>query len=549
MTKDSNPVIELGSRASELLHAGDAQAAEQACRSALTKHPENPTLRCILAAALANQGRLARSARELRQVLQQFPDFAKAHEELGNTLLAMRRPVDAIDSFQRSIELYPEQPSVRAKLIKLLQSLGESLAKRGDSAEAITVYERGLTFAPHDGPLLSLLGNELRVVGRQEEAIARYETCITHHPAVGQVYYSLANLKTYRFDDARLAQMEQHVKNASLHDESRVNFHFAIGEAYEDRANHEKAFEHFVLGNSLRRKAENYDSDQVEKFFDRIISTHSRSFCDEFDAIEGEDEVAVPIFVVGLPRSGSTLLEQILSSHSQVEGIQELPDLHRIMRKLDVPHGKGINYPEAFLDLPPESLKELGQQYLDATRKHRTGRKFFVDKLPNNFVFTGAIRMILPQAKIINARRHPLSSCVSTFKQLFYDGQNYSYDLAELAKYYLMYLRLMHHWHEVMPGLVLDVQYEDVVMDQEAQTRRLLQYCGLPFEESCLRFYESDRAVVTASSEQVRQPIYTDSLEIWRPYEPYIDTLIDMLQPVLASLPPEQQPQGSADPA
>lgn len=549
MTKDTNAVIELGARASALLHAGDAQAAERVCRDALTKHPDSPTLRCLLAAALTSQGRLARSSRELRRVLERFPDFAIAHQELGNTLLAMRKPMDAIASLQRSIDINPDQASARAKLIQLLRSLGESLAKSGKSAEAIITYERGLELDPHDGPLLSMLGNELRVIGRQQEAVARYETCISHHPTVGEVYYSLANLKTYHFDDALLTQMEQQVQSNSLGDESKANFHFAIGNAHEDRENYEKAFDNFLLGNSLRRKSESYSSEQVEKFFGRIADAYSNEFCDGLSAIGEKGEKEVPIFIIGMPRSGSTLLEQILASHSQVEGTQELPDLHRILRKLDVPRKKGVSYPEAFLKLTPESLRQLGQQYLDATEKYRNGRKFFVDKMPNNFAFVGAIRMILPQAKIIDARRHPLSSCISTFKQLFYDGQSYSYDLVELAQYYLMYQRLMDHWRTVLPGFVLDVQYEDVVADQEKQTRRILEYCGLPFEESCLRFYETDRAIVTASSEQVRQPIYATSLDIWRPYEPYISLLIEHLRPLLDTLPAEQRPRMQSETA
>jgi len=524
---------EIRDKAIAVLESGDAQAAEQLCRDALAGGSNDLSLKCILAAALTRQGRPLRSVRELRQVLAQDPNLAHAHAELGNALLALRKPLEAIESLQSAIELDPELDAIRLRLVRLLQSLGESRLKNGDSAGAIEAFRKGLEFEPHDGPLLSLLGNELRIIGKVDEAIASYETCIAFHPTVGEVYYSLANLKTYRFNDALLAQMEEQVASESLRDEAKSNFHFAIGNAYEDRKNYEQAFAHFEKGNALWRKRISYDSGQVERFFSNISAVFSTDIVRKKGQAIVSAQEATPIFVVGLPRAGSTLIEQILASHSQVEGIAEVPALDQVIRRLDVEHERGSHYPEACLQITPGGFEELGQQYLGATEKYRSGCKYFVDKTPTNFVFAGAIRKMLPQAKIINAQRHPLSCCLSTFRQLFYDGHNYAYDMRELAHYYILYQELMDHWHTIMPGVILDVQYEDVVAHQEDQTRRLLEHCGLDYEEGCLRFDETDRAVTTASSEQVRQKIYTSSLDAWRPYEPYIDELIEHLEPVL----------------
>ena len=524
---------EIRDRALAVLESGDAEAAERLCRDALARGSNDPELRCVLAAAMTRLGKPARSIRELRRVLAQVPNLANAHAELGSALLALHKPMDAIESMQRAIELDPALDATRARLARLLQSLGESRLNSGDAAGAIDAFRRGLEYEPHDGPLLSLLGHELRIIGELDEAIASYETCIAYHPTVGEVYYSLANLKTYRFSDTLLAQMEEQVANDSLRDEAKANFHFAIGKAYEDRKDFEQAFAHIEKGNALWRKHIIYDPDEVENFFSNISTVFSAEFLNDGDDAVSTTQEPTPIFVVGLPRSGSTLLEQILASHSQVEGIAEVPTLDRVIRKLNVKHEQGSHYPEAFLQITADGIEELGQQYLDATEKYRSDCKYFVDKTPTNFVFTGAIRKILPHAKIINAQRDPLSCCFSTFRQLFYDGQYYAYDMRELAHYYILYQQLMDHWHTVMPGFVLDVKYEDVVVDQEEQTRRMLEHCGLDFEESCLQFHETERAVATASSEQVRQEIYTDSLDAWRPYGPYINDLIEHLKPIL----------------
>ncbi|MDH3546372.1 MAG: sulfotransferase, partial [Gammaproteobacteria bacterium] len=250
-----------------------------------------------------------------------------------------------------------------------------------------------------------------------------------------------------------------------------------------------------------------------------------------------------PIFIVGLPRSGSTLIEQILASHSLAEGTHELPDLPRLIRSINEQRLRGDSYPEALKHYDADQLAELGQQYIASTRRHRGDAPFFTDKMPNNFASIGLLDLILPNAKIINARRHPLDSCMGSYKQLFYKGQAFTYDLVELGEYYLQYQRMMDYWHEILPGKVLDIHYEQMVMDQEDQTRRLIEHCGLPWEDRCLRFYETDRAVNTASSEQVRQPIYSKSINSWRNFEAHLQPLIEVLEPLLRQLPVADRPE------
>jgi hypothetical protein len=345
--------------------------------------------------------------------------------------------------------------------------------------------------------------------------------------------------------------MHRMVDEKHLPDEPRVNFFLSLGKHYENEASYDTAFEFFRRGNDLRRGNEIYDPVQTQVIHDRIINVFTKEF---FEAHEGfGDPDPSPILVVGLPRSGSTLIEQILASHSMVEGTMELPDLSRTIGELNKRAGsagkhKGgserrIEYPEALLALDPEQAAALGKGYLEGTLRYRSGKPRFIDKMPNNFPSIGFLQTILPNARVINARRHPLDSCLGSYKQLFFKGQSFTYDQFELGDYYLQYQRIMDHWHEVLPGKVLDVHYEHMVADQEAQTRRILDYLGLPFEEQCLRFYETERAVNTASSEQVRQPIYTKAVHFWRNYEHHLGELIETLEPLLLQLPPEERPR------
>ena len=335
--------------------------------------------------------------------------------------------------------------------------------------------------------------------------------------------------------------MRKMVEEENLLDEPRVNFLFSLGKHYETEKDFNRAFEYYRQGSDIRRAQETYDPVHTQVIHDRIIEVFNQEFLVARE--DWGDPDPAPILIVGLPRSGSTLIEQILASHSQVEGTQELPDLSRRIGEINRHGRKGIVYPAAVKEFNEADVLMLGQRYLQDTLRYRTGAPFFIDKMPNNFPSVGLLNLILPNAKVINARRHPLDSCLGSWKQLFFNGQAFTYDFFELGQYYLQYQRVMDHWHRVLPGKVLDVHYEDMVRDQENQTRRILEYCGLPFEDQCLKFYETKRAVNTASSEQVRQPIYTKALNFWRNYEHLLGELIEQLEPLLKDLPEEDQPK------
>ena len=381
------------------------------------------------------------------------------------------------------------------------------------------------------------LGHVLKTVGRQEEAVDAYRDCIRHLPRNGETWWSLANLKTYRLTDEDIKQMESLVagkdeSGQEIAEQSLINILFSLAKSFEDRGNYEQAWGYYHDGNSRQRVLENYDPVRTEVMNDRIIKVFTQEFLAANTGLGHPSKE--PIFVVGLPRSGSTMIEQILASHSQVEGTSELPYAGLVATSLNRNRADGVNYPDAVAELGEEHFKRLGQDYLNFAQIHRTeGKPVFIDKMPNNFPTIGLLHLILPNAKIIDARRYPLDSCLSCYRQLFARGQTFTYDLTDIGEYFLQYQRMMDHWHEVLPGRCLTVQYEEVVTDFENQVRRLLDYCELPFEESCINFHETERPVRTASSEQVRQPVYTKSVNFWRNHEANLGELIEVLEPAL----------------
>jgi tetratricopeptide (TPR) repeat protein len=366
----------------------------------------------------------------------------------------------------------------------------------------------------------------LKTIGRQSEGIAAYRKAIEIRPAFGEAWWSLANLKTVRFDDADIEIMEQALKDRDLTDEDRFHLDFALGKAFHDVGRTDEAFAHYAKANALRLKDQPYRPAEISRTVDRCIETFTVE-----RLARGGCEARDPIFIVGLPRAGSTLIEQILSSHSQVEGTSELPDIPVLARKPGP-------YPRAILEASADERYALGEEYLKrASVQRRTDRPLFIDKLPNNWLFVPFIHMVLPNAKIIDARRHPLGCCFSNFRQHFAHGQAFTYDLDHVGRYYVDYVRLMTHIDTVLPGRVHRVIYEQMVDDTEGEVRRLLDYCGLKFELAVLEFYKTDRAVRTASSEQVRQPIYREATEEWRAYEKHLGALTAVLGPVLDSYP------------
>ena len=387
------------------------------------------------------------------------------------------------------------------------------------------------------------MAHHLKTVGRQDDSVMMYRKAIAVKPDHAEAYCSLANLKTFRFEEYEESAIQKLLEDDEIPDDSRVQLHNALGLHYEACKKFDQAFSHFEQCNLLRRQYENYDSADTETAIDRIIEIIDEEFIGKREGLGCNDDS--PILIVGLPRSGSTLIEQILASHSLVDGTFELADLGRVVKRIRRFSKKRASFPKNLLELSEEHWSRIGGDYIESTRKFRADAPYFIDKNPNNFIFIGLLRIALPGAKIINAMRHPLDSCFGTYKQLFASGQPFSYDFFDLGEYYVQYQRLMDHWKQVAPGFVsLDVRYEDVVGDLEGQVRRILDFCNLPFEEGCLRFHETERAVKTASSEQVRQPIYSSSVNLWRNYESHLSELIEILEPVLRSLPAGEQPSG-----
>ncbi len=511
-------------RAAELVTDERPREAEKILRQHLAKSPDDPRAMRLLAQIAMDANHRRAALKLLERTVAVAPDFVLAWNNLADLYMKEERFELALETAEKAIELDPDLP--HSYVVK-----GNLLTKAQRHDEALATYDRALAISPGHSGALSSRGHVLKTIGRTEEAIGTFRQCIRLHPGFGEPYWSLANLKTFVFDDDEVAVMLKILEREELPDENKVNMHYALGKHFENKKEFEVAIGHYRAGASLRRPHETYDPVQNQVVHERIIEV----FGDELfrERREWGDPSQGPILIVGLPRSGSTLIEQILASHSQVEGTMELPDLPRCIREVSRAAPGREEYPEAVRDLSDREVMALGGRYMRTTARYRTGRPYFIDKMPNNFSHVGFLHLILPHAKVINARRNPLDTCLGCFKQLFYKGQSFTYDFFELGQYYLQYQRVMDHWHSVLPGKVLDVQYEEMVEDQEGQTRRILDHLGIPFEEQCLRFWETERPINTASSEQVRQPIYKSGVDFWKNYEPFIGELIETLQPVL----------------
>ena len=520
-----SPQRKLLAQAARLHKEGKLEEAEKLYRQVLQDNPDNVDAMRMLAMVAAALKHFDDAERLLRRVVGIAPDFLAAVIDLGRVLKEQDRFEEAIGYFKKAIEINPNNPQTHFML-------AGAYAPAALNHEAVKEYRRTLELSPrHPGALLGL-GNSLKTVGRLDEAIRAYHDCIDVKPNNGETYWSLANLKTYRFTDEQLEEMKARLEDdKTTGDKSEVNFLFALGKAYDDRRDFDRAWHYYERGNSKQRMLVQYDPVHTETINDGILEVFDKALLEEKGG-SGHPDPA-PIFILGLPRSGSTLIEQVLASHSQVEGTSELPYLGRVAMSLNRNRPDGVNYPQAVRELAPENLAVLGEDYIRYAQLHRTeGKPFFVDKMPNNFPTIGFLHLILPNARIIDARRHPLDACVGNYRQHYARGQTFAYDLTDIGEYYLQYQRMMDHWHEVLPGRVLTVQYEEVVTDFENQVRRILEYCNLPWEDDCITFYETERPVRTASSEQVRQPIYTGALNFWRNYEACLGELIEVLEPV-----------------
>ena len=502
--------------ATSLFLDGDLDAAEELIRAFLLRIGND-----IEAMRLLARIGLARKVYDdaellLAAVLELAPDYLLARAEYAEVLIEQLKYVEARRVLERLLEEDPRN-SVYYRSLYATTMVG-----LGQHVEAVNLYRVLIEQTPNDPDLHLSLAHALKTLGRRDEAIATYRQAAALRADFGDAYWSLANLKTYRFTDQELARLRamQDRPNMALID--RYHFHFALGKALEDRGEYAESFAWYERGNAHKRAESRYRAEIIENNTRQQIEICTPEY---FAIRRGWGNPAPdPIFIVGLPRSGSTLLEQILASHSAVEGTQELSLVQQIVAGLRGrdPDPDKPRYPRVLCELRTEDFLQRAQQYLLGAQVYRAGKPFFIDKMPNNFRHLGLIRSMLPNAKIIDARREPLACCFSNLKQLFARGQEFTYSIDDIARYYRTYLELMRHWQAVLPGGVLKVQHEDLVDDLEANVRRILDFCGLDFEPGCIEFHKTARSVRTASSEQVRQPIYREGLEHWKNFEPWL---------------------------
>jgi predicted Zn-dependent protease len=511
-----NPALKGAAKA---LSLGRVREAESELRAYLTARPDDREALQLIGEALIRLGRSAAAEVALRYCLELDASQDGARFVYASALLHQQKGDEALPHAEHLLEKKPDDPAY-------LNLLAASLGLIGEDERALEIYARLSAEYPKQPRIWLNYGQALRTVGKSQDAVAAYRSCIALAPGLGEAYWSLANLKVAAFTAGEEAVMLAQAGRSDLGEDDRLHLHYALGKAFEDSGNYAASFDQYREAAQMRRSQTPYDADETTAYTQRCKATFTSDF---FAARQGAGCMSqAPIFIVGLPRSGSTLIEQILSSHSQVEGTRELPDIGFIAHELGWMSGNPdvSPYPQGVSALELEHMSILGRAFLDRTAIHRKRRRpYFIDKMPNNFQHIGLIRLILPEAKIIDARRHPLGACFSSFKQHFAQGQPFSYDLTDLGRYYRDYVELMHHFDAVMPGRIHRVIYEDLVDDTEAVVRCLLDYCGLPFEESCLKFYENARSVRTVSSEQVRRPIFRDGVEQWRRFEPWLDPL------------------------
>ena len=503
------------------LNDNQLDVAERILKPYLQADPFDVFAIRMLAELAARIGRWRDSENLLRRAVELAPSWVAAKSNLALVLGRMGRPAEALEVLEEVFELEPDD-------LGHWNLKAATLGRLGDFDEALELYETVLARSPDQPRVLLSYGHLLKTVGRQADGIAAYRRAIELKPTLGEAWWSLANLKTVKFSAEDVAAMKGALGREELSEDDQLHLEFALGKAEHDRGEAEAAFRHYATGNQIRLKQQPYLPGKLTQTVDQLIAMFTPEAIAERS---GGHDGADPIFIVGMPRAGSTLIEQILSSHSEVEGTSELADLPALA-------GQGGRYPASILTLSDAERRAFGADYLKRTAvQRRTDRPFFIDKLPNNWLFVPFIHLILPNAKIIDARRHPLACCFANFRQHFARGQAFTYDLDHVGRYYSDYVRLMAHIDQVLPGRVHRVIYERMVDDTEQEVRSLLDYCGLEFDPACLEFYKTDRAVRTASSEQVRQPIYRDATQEWRAYEPFLDPLKVALGSVVEAYP------------
>jgi tetratricopeptide (TPR) repeat protein len=514
-------------QATEALARRDIETARSLLEKRLHTQPVDVAALRLLAELETLKGQDGDAEVLLTRGVAVAPDAPGLRQSLAVTLLKQFKAAMALTHIDRILESQPANLQIQALKATALTYLGEC-------DQAATLYEHILAARPEMAPLWLSYGDTLKIAGRQQDSIAAYRRAIQLSPSFGKAYWSLANLKSRGFTGPEITAMQTALNKPGLSREDRLHLHFALGEAFEAQNAFATSFHHYQEGAGLWRAQAPYSADHTTELLERSRAVFTAEL---FEARRGQGCPAPdPIFIVGLPRSGSTLVEQILASHSAVEGTMELADLGQIAAALGSSQDRAVRsgYPEKIEALDGEMLAALGRSYLESTApQRRTGRPFFVDKMPYNFHLLGLIHVILPNAKIVDVRRHPMATCFSAFKQHFPVGQRFSYSLDDVGRYYRDYVALMNHFDAVLPERVYRIRYEALIDNFEEEVRKLLVYCKLPFEGGCLKFHENPRVVRTASSEQVRRPIFREGLDQWRNFEPWLDPLKTALGPAL----------------
>ena len=508
--------------ATGLFSDGDLSAAETMVRAYLLKHGNHVEAMRLLARIGIERDVLDDAELLLEAVLTLEPDYHAARLDFARALMERHKYQRAREELETLLKLEPHNRHYKTLYTSTIVGLGEH-------EKAVTLYRELLEDAPQPADLHLSIAHSLKAIGQQQQCIEAYRAAAAARPSFGDAYWSLANLKTYRFTDLEITHMREQESAPGVAASDRYHLCFALGKALEDRGQYAASWEYYERGNALKRAESRYRPEILETNTRKQIQVFTRAFLAERESfgVAGAD----PIFILGLPRAGSTLLEQILASHSLVEGTQELADVPRMVLALQdrVPDLDNPRYPGVLAGMKAQDFLELGEKYLADTRVYRTDKPFFIDKMPNNFRHIGLIHLMLPNAKIIDARREPMACCFGNLKQLFANGQEFTYSIQDIARYYRTYLDLMQHWDTVLPRRVLRVEHESVVDDLEGNVRRILDFCGLDFEPACVEFHKTARSVRTASSEQVRQPIFREGLDQWRHYEPWLLPLKDAL--------------------
>ena len=525
----ARPAIEAALRNPNLMAAALAlyenrlHDAEPLLKAHLKRDPFDVAAIRMLAELAGRIGRYPDAENLLRRALELAPAFMPARSNLALVLYRQGRPEDAIAELDQLLEMSPED--LGAANLK-----AAAAGRIGDYAEAVALYEIVLKSRPEQEKIWLSYGHVLKTVGRRDDSVAAYRKAVELKPTFGEAYWSLANLKTVRFSDDELTLMQAQLRGDDIALDDRFHLDFALGKAFEDRKSWDKSFFHYAEGNRLRRTLLDYDAANYSAMIARRSAQMTADF---FATRKSGHDAADPIFILGMPRAGSTLLEQILSSHSMVEGTQELPDIGMISQRIagQAEGERGGDFCGGLAGLTETERKQIGAEYISRTRIHRkTDKPYFIDKMPNNWQHIALIHLILPNAKIIDARRHPLDCCFSNFKQHFARGQSFSYDLTELGEYYRDYAHYMQSVDVVLPGRAYRVIHEDLLDNPEHEIKSLLSYLGLPFEADCLQFWQNERAVQTPSAEQVRRPINRDGVDQWKPYEAYLGPLKEALE-------------------